>query len=95
MSISSDDVKHIAHLARLGLSEDEVTHLTKDLARILEMVTKMDQLDTSSVQPMAHPAETKQRLREDVVTEVNQRELLMQNAPAQEAGLFLVPKVIE
>lgn len=95
MSITTEDVKHIAHLARLGINDEQVKHLTSDLTRILDMVAKMDELDTSQVEPMAHPSDKKQFMRQDAVTALNQRELLMANAPRQEAGLFLVPKVIE
>ena len=95
MSITANDVKHIARLARLGVSEEEIAHLTQDLDRILKMVAEMDSLDVSDVAPMAHPADHKQPLREDIVTEQNQRDILMSQAPLTEAGLFLVPKVIE
>ena len=95
MSLDASEVEKIAHLARLGIDEKDVPDYAENLSRILGLVEQMSAVDTSQVEPMAHPLELAQRLREDVVTEVNQRELLQENAPAVEDGLFLVPKVIE
>lgn len=95
MSLSSDDIHKIAHLARLAIDEAEIAPLQRDLSNILDLVEQMQAVDTSQVEPMAHPLEMPQRLRPDEVTETNQRERYLRNAPAAENGLFLVPKVIE
>ncbi len=85
MALDRSDVKNIAELARLSLAEGEIDQYQSDLSNIL----------TDNVQPLAHPTDAVQRLRADVVTETNQREKYMACAPAQEDGLFLVPKVID
>lgn len=95
MSLERADVKKIAHLARLAVSDAEADALVKDLSNILGLVAQMDAVDTDQVDPMAHPTDMVQRLRPDVVTEINQREAFQAHAPAVEDGLFLVPKVIE
>ncbi len=95
MSLSTDDVAKIAYLARLAVSPEESEDMSRDLSSILDLVAQMEAIDTSGVEPMAHPLEMSQRLRPDEVTETDQRELFMRNAPQAEAGLFLVPKVIE
>lgn len=95
MSLTANDVKKIAHLARLGIAEQDVEHYAKDLSGILDLMTKMGQLDTAGIAPMAHPLDQTQRLRADRVTETNQREHFQAIAPQTEAGLYLVPKVIE
>ena len=95
MSLSTDDVAKIAHLARLAVEPAESEALGRELSNILDLVAQMDAVDTDRVVPMAHPLEMAQRLREDVVSEENRRERYQANAPAVEDGLFLVPKVIE
>jgi aspartyl-tRNA(Asn)/glutamyl-tRNA(Gln) amidotransferase subunit C len=95
MALDKSDVENIAHLARLAISEGDVPAYAENLSNILGLVEQMNAVDTSGVGPMAHPLEMAQRLREDVVTEENQREHFQQHAPAVENGLFLVPKVIE
>ena len=95
MSLSKADVEKIAHLARLAISEQDVPLYSKNLSNILAFVEQMNQVDVSGVQPMAHPLDTSQRLREDVVAEPNQREHFQTIAPQVDAGLYLVPKVIE
>jgi aspartyl-tRNA(Asn)/glutamyl-tRNA(Gln) amidotransferase subunit C len=95
MSLTRQDVEKIAHLARLQVSEDQIASLTAQLSNILAFVEQMNSADTASVEPMAHPFDTPTRMREDVVTETNQRELMQSIAPSVEAGLYLVPKVIE
>ncbi|MGD9887780.1 MAG: Asp-tRNA(Asn)/Glu-tRNA(Gln) amidotransferase subunit GatC [Halothiobacillaceae bacterium] len=95
MSITPPEVMKIAHLARLSIHPDDVERYACDLSSILELVAQMNEVDVQGIEPMAHPLEMSQRLRQDVVTEVNQRELLQAHAPAVEKGLFLVPKVIE
>lgn len=95
MSFDQSDVEKIARLARLAVPEEEAKKLSGDLSRILDLVAQMEQVDTSAVEPMAHPLHMTQRLREDRVTEENRRELYQSIAPATENGLYLVPKVIE
>jgi len=95
MSLTSDDVAKIAHLARLAVEPTEAEDLSGDLSNILDLVAQMESVDTDAVEPMAHPLEMSQRLRLDEVTETDQRELYQSNAPEAEKGLFLVPKVIE
>ena len=95
MSLTADDVTHIAHLARLGIDPKDIENYAKDLSNILDLMTRMGELSTAGVQPMAHPLDQIQRLRADVVTEDNQREHFQAIAPQVENGLYLVPKVIE
>ena len=95
MSLTADDVNKIAHLARLGIDKQDVESYTKDLSGMLELMARMGELDTSGVEPMAHPLDQVQRLRPDVVTETDQREHFQAIAPKVEEGLYLVPKVIE
>ena len=95
MSLDSKAVENIAHLARLAIDEADVPAYAENLSNILDLVEQMNQIDTIGVTPMAHPLHMAQRLREDVVTETNQRDHFQAIAPATEAGLYLVPKVIE
>jgi aspartyl-tRNA(Asn)/glutamyl-tRNA(Gln) amidotransferase subunit C len=95
MSLERSDVEKIAHLARLSVSNDELDAVASDLSNILNLVEQMDQADTEGVEPMAHPLHMVQRLREDRVTEQDQRELFQSIAPLTEDGLYLVPRVIE
>ncbi len=95
MSLSSEDVNRIAHLARLTISEEDVPLYAKNLSDILSFVAQMNEVDTSAVAAMAHPQDAVQRLREDKVAEHNQREHFQRIAPLSESGLYLVPKVIE
>ncbi|HET7650991.1 MAG TPA: Asp-tRNA(Asn)/Glu-tRNA(Gln) amidotransferase subunit GatC [Gammaproteobacteria bacterium] len=95
MSLSPDDVKRIAHLARLSISDRDIPDYARTLSSILEFVAQLERADTDSVAPMAHPLDMSQRLRADEVTETDQRDVYQQNAPQTEAGLYLVPKVIE
>ncbi len=93
--LSREQITRIALLARLELSDAETTDMGEKLNDILAMVDQMSAVDTSNVEPMSHPQEVMQRLREDAVMESNQRELFQSIAPAVEDGLYLVPKVIE
>jgi len=93
--ISPEQVATIAHLARLAISEAEQAAFTEDLNRIFALVEQMQAADTHGVVPMAHPLDLAQRLRADEVTEVDRREAFQAIAPATEAGLYLVPRVIE
>lgn len=95
MAIDSDDVRKIAHLARLTIEESEIPEYTANLSNVLDLVEQMSKIDTENVEPLAHPLDAFQRLRMDVVTETDQREHLMRNAPQTDKGHFLVPKVIE
>jgi aspartyl-tRNA(Asn)/glutamyl-tRNA(Gln) amidotransferase subunit C len=95
MSLNREQVRKIAHLARLRITEQEADAYAETLSRILGLIEQMNAVDTAGIAPMAHPNETGLRLRADVVTETNQREKFQKIAPAVEAGLYLVPKVIE
>ena len=93
--LSLDQIHRLAHLARLELSETEARAMQQQINEILAMVDQMQAMDTSGVAPMSRPQEATQRLREDRVTETDQRDLFQSIAPAVEDGLYLVPKVIE
>jgi aspartyl-tRNA(Asn)/glutamyl-tRNA(Gln) amidotransferase subunit C len=95
MALDHTDINRIAHLARLQIDEQDVADYVRNLSDILGFVEQMNGVDTLDVVPMAHPLDAVQRLRPDVVTEDNQRELFQAQAPQTEAGLYLVPKVIE
>mgnify|MGYP001407029218 CR=1 FL=1 len=95
MSLGPAEVKNIAHLARLDIDESLIPDYAKNLSDILAFVEQMNAHATEGVEPMAHPLDMSQRLRPDEVTERDQRELFQRIAPATEAGLYLVPKVIE
>lgn len=95
MALDRSDVEKIAHLARLQIADQDVQEYAENLTSILDLVDQMQAVDTADVTPMAHPLDAVQRLRLDKVTEGNQRDHLQTVAPAVEAGLFQVPKVIE
>jgi aspartyl-tRNA(Asn)/glutamyl-tRNA(Gln) amidotransferase subunit C len=95
MALSKSDVEHIAHLARLEVSDDEIADYVDKLSSIIDLVAKLGELDTSAVLPMAHPLDMSQRLRPDEVTETNQRDLYQRNAQVVGVGFYRVPKVIE
>lgn len=95
MSLKAEDVRKIAHLARLGIEEKDIEAYAKDLSGTLHLIEQMKAVDTSDVAPMAHPLEMAQRLRPDAVTEEDLKERFQSLAPQVEAGLYLVPKVIE
>lgn len=95
MSLSKDEVQHIATLARLRLADDEVSDVVDKLSRIVDFVDQLAAAATDDVAPMAHPLKQGQRLRADVVTESNARDYIQTNAPSVQDGLYLVPKVIE
>ena len=95
MALSPEEVKKIAFLARLSIQEENIEQYSEDLSGILDLVEQMNAANVDDIEPMAHPQDSMQRLRDDVVTETNQREKLMSNAPLQENGLFLVPKVLD
>lgn len=95
MSITADDIHHIAALARLGIEPDEVEAYAASLSRILGLVEEMNRVDTAGIEPMAHPLDVALRLRDDEVTEADRRDKFLELAPASEDGLYLVPRVIE
>jgi len=98
VSISRHDVEKVAHLARLAVTEENIAATTERLGNVLAMVDQLQAVNTDGIAPLAHPLDRVQRLRQDMVTETNQRELLMENAKRNgnaQDGLFLVPKVIE
>ena len=99
MELLPDDLKRIAHLARIAVSADDVTALQSQLNGIFGLIDALQAVDTKGLEPLSHPLDVvqdmAQRLREDRVTETDQRVANLANAPAEENGLFLVPKVIE
>ena len=95
MALDRSVVEKIAHLARLGLNDADIPRTTEALNSILGLIDQMQAVDTTGIEPLAHPLEASQRLRADVVTESNHREAYQSIAPAVENGLYLVPKVIE
>ena len=99
MSLSPDQIHRIAHLARIAVSAAEAEELGVQLNRVLALVDELQQTDTAGVAPMSHALEavlpSGQRLRPDVVVETDRRDEFLAIAPAVDAGLYLVPKVIE
>jgi aspartyl-tRNA(Asn)/glutamyl-tRNA(Gln) amidotransferase subunit C len=95
MSLTADEVKKIAYLARLGIDENDIEAYAKDLTNMLDLMTQMGETNTDNIQPMAHPMDQIQRLRTDEISENNQREHFQSIAPQVEAGLYLVPKVLD
>jgi aspartyl-tRNA(Asn)/glutamyl-tRNA(Gln) amidotransferase subunit C len=95
MSLELKDVTHIANLARIEISPAEAQATLAQLTSIFALIEEMQTVDTTGVEPMSHGIEVNQRLREDRVTETDQREANQASAPQVEAGLYLVPKVIE
>jgi aspartyl-tRNA(Asn)/glutamyl-tRNA(Gln) amidotransferase subunit C len=96
MALTREQIESIAHLARLQLQDSEIPVYQQSLSSILDFVSQLDRADTQGVEPMAHPLPgLAQRLRPDVVTERDAHERYQANAPQVEAGLYLVPKVIE
>lgn len=95
MSLTADQIKQVAHLARLELKPEQVEPYARQLSNIFDLVGQLASASTEGVREMAHPLEMTQRLRPDVVTEANNRDAFQEHAPAVQDGLFLVPKVIE
>ncbi len=95
MSLTLDDVKRIAHLARIEVDEKEAQDWLGQLTPILGLIDEMQRVDTTGIAPMSHAQDVMLRPREDVVSETDRREAYQAVAPQVEAGLFLVPKVIE
>ena len=95
MSLDISDVKRIAHLARIEIDDAGAETALQQLSGILGLIEQMQAVNTDGIAPMSHSQDVTQRLREDVVSEADQRELFQSIAPAVENGLYLVPKVIE
>ncbi len=104
MALSIEDIKKVAHLARIEISDSDATSTLTKLTGILGLIEQMQAVDTTGIEPMSHSQDLSQRLRDDVVTKTNQRDAFQKNAPALgngsaepavAGGLYLVPKVIE
>jgi aspartyl-tRNA(Asn)/glutamyl-tRNA(Gln) amidotransferase subunit C len=95
MSLDKSDIDKIAWLARLSISPEDTPNYLHDVTNILELVEKMNNVDTDNIEPLAHPLEITARLRDDKVTETDQRTQFQEIAPAVDKGHYLVPKVIE
>jgi aspartyl-tRNA(Asn)/glutamyl-tRNA(Gln) amidotransferase subunit C len=95
MAITDEDVTKIAALARLKIEQADIAAYANNLSNIINLVDEMDQIDTREIKAMAHPFDNTTRLREDIVSEQDQRDELLAIAPKTESGLYLVPKVIE
>lgn len=93
--LKKEEVEKIADLARISLNEQDIPVYTRNLSDILTLVEQMNNVDTVDIIPMAHPLDATARLRADIVSETNQRDHFQSIAPQVEAGLYLVPKVIE
>ena len=95
MSLNMEQVRRVAQLARLEISETEAEQTLTQLNRIFALIEEMQAVDTAGVEPMAHAQDVAQRLRTDCITETDRRAAFQAVAPETEAGLYLVPKVIE
>src|SRR5258706_11727353 len=95
MALELDDVKRVAHLARLAIDEAEARAALSQMNDVFKLIAEMQAVDTRGVEPMSHALDVVQRLRADAVTESDQRALFQKDVPQVEGGLYLVPKVIE
>ena len=95
MSLSDQELKEIAYLARINVKDESLSSLKVELEEILKLFEELNEADTSDVDAMSHPLDLSQPVRKDEVTEKNEREELLKNAPSAKSGLFFVPKVIE
>jgi len=95
MSVTTDQVRHIARLARIAMSDEEIAALAPELNNILGWVEQLGEVDTEGVEPLTAVIDQKLRLRDDLVTDGDCRDAVLANAPAAEHGFFAVPKVIE
>ena len=95
MSLSDQELKEIAYLARINVKDESLSALKVELEEILKLFEELNEADTSEVDAMSHPLDLSQPVRKDEVTKKNEREELLKNAPSAKSGLFLVPKVIE
>ena len=94
MSVTKDDVKKIAELARLEFSDSEIVNYTSEMNKILGYIEKLNELDTKDVEPLSHPIENKNIFREDITKKSTDREKALSNAPDKTSEHFKVPKVI-
>ncbi|WP_298634683.1 Asp-tRNA(Asn)/Glu-tRNA(Gln) amidotransferase subunit GatC [uncultured Umboniibacter sp.] len=95
MSITNESVQHVAELAMLSLDQPAIDKATTKLNQVLDMIDKLQAVDTENVEPLAHPLDAIQVLRADEVTKLNRREALLSNAPEAQDGQFVVPRVVE
>ena len=95
MSIKKSEIAYISSLSKLKMEDIEIDNFTRQISDILEMIQQLEKVNTDDIEPMAHPLNMKQRLRMDLVTEENHRELYQENAVEIEEGFYKVPKVIE
>ncbi len=95
MSLTPEQIRQVAQLARLQLNPEQVEPYARQLSNILGMVDRLSSVDTANVSPMAHPLDMVQRLRPDVISETDHRDAYQAIAPETQDGLYLVPKVIE
>lgn len=95
MSLTTQEVQKVARLARLAMNETEIEAARSELSGIFTLIAEMQAVNTIGIEPMSHAQDLSQRLRDDVVSETNQRELFQSLAPQVEGGLYLVPQVIE
>lgn len=93
--MEASEIAKLAQLARINIETEMVDEVTESINSIVHLVDQLQAVDTTGVEPMSHPMDAVQRLRADVVTEVDQRDQLQTTAPAIDNGLFLVPKVID
>ena len=95
MILSDTEIRKIAHLARIDVSEADIAEFQPRLSKVLTMIEQMNSYDTDNVAPLSHPIDATQRLRLDEVTEINQRDIFQSIAPNAAHGLYFVPLVIE
>lgn len=95
MSLDKEEVRTIAHLARLSIDESRLDAMASELSTVLALVERLNEVDTSGIEAMAHPVSSALHLRADAVTEPDEREALQAPAPAVHEGYFTVPRVIE
>ena len=95
MALKLEDVKRVAHLARIAIDEAEAQAVLSQINDVFKLIAEMQAVDTREVAPMSHALDVVQRLREDAITEGDQHALFQSVAPHVEGGLYLVPKVIE
>ena len=95
MSIKKSEIAYISSLSKLKMEDIEIDNFTRQISDILEMIQQLEKINTDDIEPMAHPLNMSQRLRMDVVTEENQRDLYQENAVEFEQGFYKVPKVID
>lgn len=95
MEIKKDDVKHVAELARIEFNEEDIEEFTKQLGSILKYMSKLNELNTSNVEPTSHVLDVSTPLRDDIVEDWLSKDEVLKNAPKEENGFFVVPKIID